>query len=154
MNWVIKHRNQRTRKAFFVITYFGSVYVWLFLYIFLFLFGGDNFRSVLLLIIFAELLGLLIIILFRSLIKRARPNSNIFFLLPWQIYSFPSHHALRVSMLSTIFGASYSWLLPFLIFITFIVSISRIYLVKHYPFDVFAGLIFGFLCANFTLFIF
>jgi len=156
INWVIKHRDQRARKAFRIVTYFGSGYVWTFAYLILFTLGTDKVRTILFSVIFAELLGLLIIIVLRSLIKRERPTTDITFLLPlpWQKNSFPSHHALRISMLATMFGTAYPSWLPFLIFSATMVSFSRIYLEKHYPFDVLTGSFIGFLCAKLVLLIF
>lgn len=154
INWLIKHRDRRVRKAFHIVTYFGSGYFWIFAYLFLFATGTDNIKDILIFVILSELSGLLIIILFRNLIKRERPKADITSLLPWQNNSFPSHHALRVSMLATIFGTFYPSWLPFLIFGASLVSISRIYLERHYPSDVLAGLLTGFLCARFVLFVF
>jgi membrane-associated phospholipid phosphatase len=92
--------------------------------------------------------------LLRNLIKRERPKADTTSLLPWQNNSFPSYHALRISMLATLFGTSYPSCLPLLIIGAIIVSISRIYLERHYPFDVVAGSLIGFLCTRFVLFIF
>jgi len=154
INWVIKHRDRRARKVFRIVTYLGSGYVWTFAYLILFALGTDKVRAILFSVILAELLGLLIIIVSRNLIKRERPNADITFLLPWQNNSFPSHHALRVSMLATMFGTAYPSWLPFLIFSAAVVSISRIYSERHYPSDVLAGSFIGFLCARLVLFIF
>jgi len=156
INWVIKHRDQRARKVFRIVTYLGSGYVWTFAYLIIFALGTDKVKAILFSVILAELLGLLIIIILRNLIKRERPTTDITFLLPlpWQNNSFPSHHALRVSMLATIFGTAYPSWLPFLIFSATVISISRIYLERHYPFDVLTGSFTGFLCARLVLIIF
>ena len=156
INWVIKHRDRRTKKAFHIVTYLGSGYAWTFAYLIIFALGTDKVKAILFSVILAELLGLLIIIVLRNLIKRDRPTTDIIFLLPlpWHSNSFPSHHALRVSMLATMFGTAYPSWLPFLIFSATVVSISRIYLERHYPSDVLAGSFIGFLCARLALFIF
>jgi len=155
-NWVIKHRDRRARKVFRIVTYLGSGYVWTFAYLILFTLGTNKVRAILFSVILAELLGLLIIIVSRNFVKRERPTTDIIFLLPlpWQSNSFPSHHALRVSMLATMFGTAYPSWLPFLIFSATIVSFSRIYLEMHYSFDVLAGSFIGFLCARLVRFIF
>lgn len=155
LNLVIKYRDQRARKVFRIITYLGSGYIWTFAYLILFAMGTDKVKAIVFSVILAELLGLLIIIVLRNLVKRERPTAHISFLLPlpWQSNSFPSHHALRVSMLATIFGTAYPLWLPFLIFSAAVVSISRIYLERHYPFDVLVGSFIGFLCACLVLFI-
>ncbi|NQT01325.1 MAG: phosphatase PAP2 family protein [Planctomycetes bacterium] len=153
INWAIKHQDRRARKAFHIVTYLGSGYIWTVAYLILFALGTEKVRDLLISVILAELSGLLIIIVLRNLIKRERPNVDIIFLLPWQNNSFPSHHALRVSMLATMFGIAYPSWLPLLIFGATIVSISRIYLERHYLFDVLAGSFIGFLCARLVLFI-
>lgn len=149
LNWVTRHRDRRAQKVFHVVTYLGSGYVWALAYLILFAVGTEKIKAILFPVILAELLGLLIIIVLRNLIKRERPTARATLLipLPWQCNSFPSHHALRVSMLATIFGTAYPLWLPFLIFSAAMVSVSRIYLERHYPFDVLAGSFIGFLCA-------
>jgi len=153
-NWVIKRRDQRTRKVFQVVTYLGSGYVWNFAYLILFALGTDNIRAILMPVVFAELLGLFAIIVLRNLIKRERPTAKTVCLvhLPWQSNSFPSHHALRVSMLAPIFGTAYPSWLPSLVFGAAMVSVSRIYLERHYPLDVLAGSFIGLVCAWLVLF--
>jgi undecaprenyl-diphosphatase len=155
-NWVNKHQNKSVRKISQIITRLGSGYFWVPIYAIMFILGTTKFRTIVVSIVLAELLGLSAIIVLRSLVKRERPIANIVFLLPlpWQKNSFPSHHALRVSMLATIFGSFYPSWLPFLIFSATMVSISRIYLEMHYPFDVLTGSFLGFLCAKLVHFIF
>jgi len=155
-NWVNKHQNKSVRKISKIITCLGSGYFWMLLYAIMFILGTTKFRTIVISIVLAELLGLLAIIVLRNLIKRKRPTANIIFLLPlpWQNNSFPSHHALRVSMLATMFGTAYPSWLPFLILSATMVSISRIYLEMHYPFDVLTGSFIGFLCTRLVRFIF
>jgi len=147
--WVIRHRDRRVQRVFRIVTYLGSGYVWSFVYLSLFALAPDKTKATLRSVVLAELLGLLVIIVLRNLIKRERPSAKPISLLPlpWQSNSFPSHHALRVSMLTTLFGAAYPLCLPFLIFSAAVVAISRIYLARHYPLDVLAGAFIGFLCA-------
>ena len=154
INWVILHQDRRVRNTFYIITYLGSGYIWFLAYFMLFIMGTDNVRDILFSVILAEVSGLLIIIVLRNLVKRERPKAVTTSILPWQNYSFPSHHALRVTMLATVIGKSYHSLLLFLILGAIIVSISRIYLERHYPFDVLVGSLLGFLCAIFVIFVF
>jgi len=151
--WVNKHQNESVRKISRIITCLGSGYFWMLFYAIMFILGTTKFRIIIVSIVLAELLGLLAIIVLRNLIKRERPAADIIFLLPlpWQKNSFPSHHALRASMLATMFGTAYPSWLPFLIFCAIVVSISRVYLEMHYPFDVLAGSCIGFLCARLAL---
>lgn len=151
--WLSKHQNESLRRVFKVITFVGSGYFWMPLYAIMFILGKTKLRTIIVSVVLAELLGLLAIIVLRNLVKRKRPSSDITFLLPlpWQKNSFPSHHALRVSMLATIFGTAYHSWLPFMIFFAFVVSISRICLEMHYLSDVVAGSCIGFLCAKLAL---
>ncbi|MBA7650485.1 hypothetical protein ES703_58291 [subsurface metagenome] len=152
-NWVVRHRGEGLRRLFQIVTHLGSGYIWICTYAVIFILGTSKVKSILFSIVLAELLGLLIVIVLRNLIRRERPTAHIVFLLPmpWQRNSFPSHHALRVSMLATIFGTAYPSWLPFLIFCSIVVSVSRVYLEMHYPFDVLAGSCIGFLCARLAL---
>lgn len=149
-NWVNTHQNESVREISQIITCLGSGYFWMLFYAITFILGTTKLRTIIVSIVLAELLGLLAIIVLRNLIRRQRPTANVIFLLPlpWQKYSFPSHHALRVSMLATIFGTVYPSSLPVLIFCAIIVSTSRVYLEMHYAFDVLGGSFIGFLCAR------
>lgn len=155
-NWVIGRRDSRVQRVFRVVTYLGSGYVWAVVYLCLFVLASDQTKVMLRAVVLAELLGLLVIIVLRNLIKRERPSAKVTSLLPlpWQGNSFPSHHALRVSMLTTLFGTAYPLCLPFLVFSATVVAMSRIYLARHYPFDVLAGAFLGFLCARLALFVY
>ena len=72
-------------------------------------------------------------------------------ILPKKIYgksrSFPSSHA--VNMFAAAFFLSYYFrsLIPFVYFLAFIISLSRIYVGEHFPFDVIAGSLLGTLWA-------
>lgn len=148
-NWVIKNQNKQVRNGLGIITCFGSGYTWIFLYSLFFILGTVQIRDIILSIIIAEFLGLIIIIVLRNFIRRERPRMNINSLipLPWNKYSFPSHHALRAVLLATICGENYDKLFPFFICFALIISLSRVYLQKHYFFDVIAGAFIGFLSA-------
>lgn len=148
--WVNAHQNQALKKIFAIISALGSGYLWLLLYSIIFIFGSDRPRSIVIAVVWAELLGLLIIILSRGSIKRERPIQNpVFFIpLPWQHGSFPSHHALRAAMLATIAGTLYPSSAPFLPLLVLTIPISRVYLNMHYFSDAWVGLIAGFLCGK------
>tara|TARA_B100001996_G_C18209965_1_gene419501 strand:- start:157 stop:543 length:387 start_codon:yes stop_codon:yes gene_type:complete len=76
------------------------------------------------------------------------------------LYGFVSGHAANSTAIVTFFLLSIrninKWIKYILIFWIFLVSYSRIYLGKHYPLDVFFGIILGFLiaCVIFRVFIF
>jgi len=60
-------------------------------------------------------------------------------------YSFPSGHASRVSVLLGVTYYSKNKWYPYLLFLSLIVGISRIYLILHFTSDVIFGLFFGFI---------
>jgi len=67
--------------------------------------------------------------------------------------SFPSGHVTRASVLAFVIGFALSerfprgwcliWIFPFL------VGISRIYVLQHFPMDIFGGIVLGILVSNF-----
>jgi len=151
--WVIKNQHARLKMVFRFITCFGSGITWIFLYSVIFLLGTAPIRNLIISIVIMELLGLLIIIISRNIIKRQRPIPYLNFLapFPWHKNSFPSHHALRVSFLAASWGMNYPQELPPLICAAVTISFSRIYLQRHYLSDVLTGSFIGYLCAWFVL---
>jgi len=71
-----------------------------------------------------------------------------------QAFSFPSAHASNLFASATLLSRTYKTLTPLFLIIAFLVSFSRIYVGVHYPFDVLAGGILGFVLASLILFVF
>lgn len=151
--WVAVHQRPFVKRSFQMATLFGSGYFWTGIYAAMILFGTRPWCILAASMIAAELLGLLVIIVCRSVFKRKRPSSSIRFLIrfPWSQNSFPSHHALRASFLSILIGMNAPWLLGVFLGMAIVISASRIYLEKHYLSDVLAGMMAGILCAGFVL---
>ncbi len=131
------------KKSMGILTHLGSGTLWIAIYAFLIAFQ-DQLFPIIFVFILAEIIGLLITVLLKYTTKRSRPdiiyNSSWHSLLK---YSFPSHHSLRAFMIAVILGTTYPAFLPFLIFAASMISFSRVYLLKHYLSDVFAGALFG-----------
>ena len=88
-----------TRKAwlkniFTLITHLGDGIFWLLIYLCMFIFFYGSVGEMLHTLLFAELMGLLIIISLRYLTRRERPAMQFQQRIAWDKYSFPSHHAL------------------------------------------------------------
>ena len=96
------------------------------------------------LMIYAELLGLLIIIFVRNVIKRNRPRKFRPRLIDaWNNYSFPSHHAYRAFMIATLLSLFYPAFMSLFYSWAILIGFSRIYLLKHYFSDVLSGALLG-----------
>lgn len=151
--WVDAHQEKTLRKILKMITFFGSGYAWLLAYFCMFILGSRKLRSIVTAVVWAELLGLMIIMVSRNFIKRERPIQNPAFVipLPWQRGSFPSHHALRAALLAAIAATYYPAWSPLITLLVIAIPASRIYLGKHYFYDACAGLITGYLCARSAL---
>ncbi|MFH1491303.1 MAG: phosphatase PAP2 family protein, partial [Pseudomonadota bacterium] len=135
------HNGPRLRAALGMATCLGTGAVWVPLYaLFLVISRGQTFRLVSILVL-AEVTGLFFIIILRYRTKRERPAKSVkvFSLTPWNRYSFPSHHALRASILTVVIGTGFPRLLTFLLPVAAVVDFSRIYLSKHYLSDVVVG---------------
>ena len=137
------HNNRWLRSALGALTYLGTGSVWIILYVLFLIFLQDHFTQLLLTLILAEMIGLFTIIMLRYMTKRKRPikHYKCYFLTPWNRYSFPSHHTLRVFIIAVIIWTDLPALLPFLLIMAATVSFSRIYLSKHYLSDVLAGVL-------------
>lgn len=124
-----------------IITLLGSGPFWAAVYACIFIFGPGALRPLLTPVIEAELATLVIILFLRYLTRRQRPRADRGGrpLDPWNRYSFPSHHAARMIMLSVIFGAHYRGSLAGMLPAAVLIGFSRLYLEKHYLSDVLAG---------------
>jgi undecaprenyl-diphosphatase len=131
------------------LTYLGTGAVWIAAYAFFLFFLPDPLTPLIWTLVLCEVMGLFAIIVLRYITKRARPATSHkhFFLTPWNRYSFPSHHAYRVTILLIIFGTAFPALLSFLIVMAATVCFSRIYLAKHYFSDVLTGIFLGIILA-------
>jgi undecaprenyl-diphosphatase len=117
--------------------------------------GGRKERvvalSVLVLLIFSDQLGSL----FKFIFRRPRPCHTLLGVHLLQgcsrSYSFPSNHSANVVAVAAYLAYFYRWLLWPGLFVSLVVSLSRIYVGVHYPSDVAGGVVLGLLCA--TLFV-
>lgn len=143
---IIQRENHYLRRFLSIFTHLGDGIVWIVCYALFYLFGQESLRHLIMVIIFAELLSLMMIIILRNLTKRERPLPTKY-IFPWNRYSFPSAHTTRVFLIATIVGKEYPIWLLFLLAGALTIGLSRIYLKKHYPLDVFFGIIIGIFCA-------
>ncbi|MBF0100236.1 MAG: phosphatase PAP2 family protein [Desulfobacterales bacterium] len=126
-----------------LITFCGSGAFAFLLYVSLFVFSDDT--NLVFSLICADCIGLLIIICLRYLTKRERPLKDINqrFFDPWNRYSFPSLHAMRVTMFASLFSMTYPTFSYALILGAICIALSRLYIQKHYLSDITVGALIG-----------
>ena len=146
------HHNRCLSSILGALTHLGTGAFWISAYVLFLIFFYDPLAQLIFTLILAEIIGLLSIIILRTITKRERPITNYktFPFTPWNRYSFPSHHALRSFIIAVIVGLDFPRLLPYLLVMAAIVSFSRIYLSKHYLSDVLVGVLLGVFVAMST----
>ncbi len=113
----------------------------------LFLFGGERERKAARLGTFAYGISALTTLSLKMVFNRSRPEDDY----PRWNSSFPSLHTTTFFSLATVFSKEYPCMrIPFY-GLASIVGLSRVYLGKHYPSDVLAGAILGYLIGRLVL---
>jgi len=152
---------------FAALTLLGSDYVILpIVGIAIYIFDRKNFKSNLILIISALVIGGILVHILKELVDRPRPlggmkelikegkvHINVIFE-PLNIVSFPSGHSQTVFTAATVLGYSYRRYIYVFFLIAFFSGISRVYVGAHYPLDVLAGGIIGVGASIATIYIF
>ena len=118
------------------------------------LFISDNSNQFITVALFATALDKIVYLLLKNTLKRPRPfrkikriNGKI---MPFDEFSFPSGHTGSATVLTLL--VNYFFPISFFgifLFWTILVGISRIHLGVHYPSDIFAGAILGYI--NFSI---
>ncbi|HIJ19544.1 MAG TPA: phosphatase PAP2 family protein [Deltaproteobacteria bacterium] len=141
--YFLSHNNPGAKCLFSAFSFLGTGVLWICIYAFCLIFFWNHAHRVILTLILAELMGLMVIIPLRYITKRRRPceDYKYFFLTPWNLYSFPSHHAFRAFSIAIIVGMRFPGTFPYLICTAAIIGFSRLYLSKHYLSDVLAGIL-------------
>lgn len=87
----------------------------------------------------------------KPLFSRPRPFVEFSYLKPLvevsPKYSFPSTHATNIFAVATLISHYYRKFLSVALFIAFLISFSRVYVMVHYPLDVIFGAVVGVACA-------
>ncbi|MBF0202860.1 MAG: phosphatase PAP2 family protein [Desulfamplus sp.] len=159
---ILKMHRPWLTKSMTILTHLGSSTVWYILYAIFFIFiksGMDitlltnGMGGLLLVLLFAELFGLLIIICLRHLTKRERPSKDLAVRImdPWNRYSFPSLHSTRAFMIATVIGVACPEWWGYMMSIAIMTGFSRLYLEKHYLSDVLTGAFVGICSALISL---
>lgn len=142
------------KEALTAITALGSAYFYGILIIFLFLL---NKNKTALYIIIGLIICYSFVFILRIFYFKERPNKEDYFNLFTKINasSFPSLHTLSSTYVATVLSNSLmnTKLTIFFYTIVLFIASSRIYLKKHYLFDVFAGLIIGIIASAIYLYL-
>lgn len=138
--------------VFLIITYAGSVFLWVFVTL---VFWLKRKRKLATLMICALVIDTILTVVLKNLFLRPRPfetypDANI--LDAETGFSFPSGHSERAFSAATIIGSFYTKARIPLFILAILVAFSRIYLGVHYPLDViygaFNGVLVGILCLS------
>ena len=155
--------NSYTGFAMFVLTQLGNGYFLLPLVILgLLIFDRKNALKVIGISIIAILFGEIIVHILKELVQRPRPlaeplfeaiNINVCGRGLCGKNSFPSGHSQAAFSIAAVLSGYYKkrWLLFYLL--AGLAAFSRVYIGVHYPFDIIAGSMIGYLSAKLVLII-
>lgn len=141
-----------------LITNMGNCgFVWIIISLFI-IYNGNNKRLGVLSLLSLILTTIIGEIIIKNIVKRERPFkklSNEYQLLIQKpkTYSFPSGHSGSSFAVSTVFLNLAGRSSIAVLMLALLIALSRVYLNVHYPTDVIAGILLGFLCGIIILLI-
>ena len=143
-----------------VLTQLGNgFFIIPFIVVSILIFNRKNALKVIVVSIIAILFGGIIVHILKELIQRPRPLAEPFFEAVkinvcgqrlCGMNSFPSGHSQTAFSIAAVLSCYYKkWLLFYLL--AFLAAFSRVYIGVHYPFDIIAGSMIGYLSAKLVL---
>ena len=146
--------------AMFALTHLGNGFFLIpLIAVSILIFDRGNALKVIVISIIAILFGGLIVHILKVLIQRPRPlveplfefiNINVCGQKLCGKNSFPSGHSQTAFSIAAVLSGYYKkWLLFYLL--AFLAAFSRVYIGVHYPFDIIAGSMIGYLSAKLVL---
>jgi len=148
-------RRQSVKRLFSLVSRLGDGMFWYGLMVALALFEGADGQVAALQMGLVALVGVGIYKLLKGTLVRERPFVSHVGVMcataPLDRYSFPSGHTLQAVLFTTVALAWFPWLAPLLVPFALLVALSRVILGLHYPSDVVAGALLGWLLARAAL---
>ncbi len=142
--------NPTLNLIFETLTHLGSILAIVFFGIFLYVIGHKR-EAVL--VLATIVIGVIIIAPLKIIVHRPRPYLTIHEVIPLEIESgtsFPSGHAERAFALASVLSDRRLIKLTLYVY-AFLIAFSRVYIGVHYPLDVIAGSIIGWVVGKLTL---
>jgi undecaprenyl-diphosphatase len=135
----------RLRGFSALVTHLGDGVLWGIVYGLLLVLAPRNLVFPVWTLVVGEAAALSIVVVLRYAFRRPRPDPSYrpSRLAPWNRYSFPSHHSLRVFLIVVVVGIRHRFLLPWLLLPALTVALSRVALSRHYLSDVVVGALLG-----------
>ncbi len=142
------------KPLFFILTEFGSPTALLIYAAIAIALGNKNLKKIAAVLVIAFLLASLVTEDIKDLVQRQRPYDGIApAYLYTNNYSFPSGHSVAAFVAATIILAYFGWKWGLVSYIVAaLIGISRIVLDVHYPSDVLAGALIGFILGELVVF--
>ncbi len=152
---VAHRRNEAMNSLMSFATKLGDGWAWLFLSLLIAVFDPLNLKHSLLPMSIGLLIEFPLQLVLKNSFSRPRPfeicDGVGCLVRPGDRYSFPSGHMSCAVVVMTVIGSVYSWLFIPLFLLALMIGISRVYLGVHYPTDVLAGAVLGFLSGSLAL---
>ena len=145
-------------KVMLISTYLGNgAIIWIIIALILII--NEKYRKIGFMVLGALILSAILgEVMLKHIFKRIRPSANIsvakLLIVRPLSYSFPSGHAASSFAAAGVLAKYFKEYVLEIFSLASLIAFSRLYLYVHYPTDILAGIVLGFICSEIIIYLF